>query len=87
MYKVLNTDTWSYVQASNIDDFLIKHQWALREGLISSSIKLLDNYSVKGFPKEETVPLMLGLCGLEIEESTELIKAIEALKRCNKKFD
>lgn len=82
LYKVLNTDKldWAYVHASSVDDFLTEHQWTLREELISSSIKLLKYYSLKGFPKKETVPVSLGLCGLEIEESSELKKTIETLE-------
>lgn len=82
LYKVLNTDTqdWSYVHALSITDFLSEYQWAVRENLVYSSIKLLKNYRQKGFPKKETVHLLLGLCSLEIEDSSEMKETIEVLE-------
>lgn len=82
LYKVLKTDTqdWSYVHAPSITNFLTEYQWALREKLVYSSIKLLKSYRLKGFPQKETVPLLLGLCSLEIEDSSELKETIEVLE-------
>lgn len=88
LYKVLNTDSlrWSDVQASNVSTFLAKYKLKLRERHVHERIKLLKSYKLKGFPKETSVPLLLGLCKLEVEDSDELKDTIEALEEALRKY-
>lgn len=85
---MLNTDSqdWLDVQASNVTSFLTEHKSSLRKQLVSSSIKLLKSYRLKGFPKKGTVHLLLGLCSLEIEDSSELTETIKSLENALESF-
>jgi hypothetical protein len=88
LYKVFNPNTqdWSDVYASSVASFLEEHHWALREKLLSSSVDLLKSYRLRGFPQSNTVPILLGLCRLEIEDSSELKETIETLEDALKLF-
>lgn len=86
LYQVLSNKEWLDVDAFSVTDFLNEHQKLLREEFVSSSIKTLREYEIKGFPKKEPVPLLLGYCKIEVENSTELTETIEALENVIRAF-